>query len=116
MKKPIFIGQPRTGFLWPIKCHSVGVIATANIGMSSLKQVGAFGAAVAKTSTQPQLSFSESLSTASKASSEDGSANDGNTKTTRRQKSASEDEQLSLRSFLSNRYSQHKLYQRSSHQ
>jgi len=93
MKKPIFIGQPRTGFLWPIKCHSVGVIATANIGMSSLKQVGAFGAAVAKTSTQPQLSFSESLSTASKASSEDGSANDGNTKTTRRQKSASEDEQ-----------------------
>lgn len=61
--------------------------------MTSLAQSSAVGDAVAKSSAQPQQSFSDSLFTASKAYSENDSVNDGNTKTARRQKSASEDEQ-----------------------
>lgn len=48
------------------------------------------GAAIAKTSDQPQQAFSESLSAASKTLPETDSANAGNTKATNRKKSSSE--------------------------
>jgi hypothetical protein len=59
--------------------------------MASVAQGGTGGAAVAKTADQPQQAFSESLSAASKVSSETDKANDGSTKVTGRKKSDSED-------------------------
>jgi hypothetical protein len=61
--------------------------------MNSLAQLGACGAVAAKTSDQPQQPFNESLLTASKAYSKIDRADDGNTKSAPRQKSASEDEE-----------------------
>lgn len=67
--------------------------ATANIGMNLLTPSGSSGVIASKTSDQPQQPFIESLFAVSKAYSETDSANDGNTKTEHRPKSASEDKE-----------------------
>jgi hypothetical protein len=67
------------------------VIQAAHIDITSLAQGSTSGAATAKTPDQPQQAFSESLSAASKASTETDKSNDGSTRATNRKKSSSED-------------------------
>jgi hypothetical protein len=90
-KKATSSDRLQAQFVWPIKCHSVGVIAATNIGMTSPAQGSTRSAAATQTSDEPQQPFSESLLAASAASSETDSVNDGSTRSARRQKSASED-------------------------
>jgi hypothetical protein len=67
------------------------VILAAHIDTASLAQGGASGAAMAKTSDQPQQTFSESLSVASKASPQADNASESGMRATNRKKSSSED-------------------------
>jgi hypothetical protein len=67
------------------------VIAKANLEMTAPPQGAARSGSAAQTSDQPQQPFSESLLAASRATSENDSASDGNVKTARRQKPDSDD-------------------------
>jgi hypothetical protein len=53
--------RPQTPFVWPAKCHSIGVIEIAKFDVTAQAQGGSRGAAVLQTGGDSQPLFSDSL-------------------------------------------------------
>jgi hypothetical protein len=78
--------RPQTPFVWPAKCHSIGVIEIAKFDVTAQAQGGSRGAAVLQTGGDSQPLFSDSLFAATTVSAKKDSDSDGGGKATQRQK------------------------------